>query len=67
MVHEVTNSMPRMVRLSELFTGPDRAVVIYHFMYGKKNTKPCPMCTLVINGDWYADLSYGTKVNAAHR
>ena len=40
----------RMVRLSELFTGPDRAVVIYHFMYGKKNTKPCPMCTLVIDG-----------------
>ena len=40
----------RTVRLSELFTGPDRAVVIYHFMYGKKNTKPCPMCTLVIDG-----------------
>ena len=40
----------RMVRLSELFTGPDRVVVIYHFMYGKKNTKPCPMCTLVIDG-----------------
>ena len=40
----------RTVRLSELFTGPDRVVVIYHFMYGKKNTKPCPMCTLVIDG-----------------
>ncbi len=40
----------RTVRLSELFTGPNRAVVIYHFMYGKKNTKPCPMCTLVIDG-----------------
>jgi predicted dithiol-disulfide oxidoreductase (DUF899 family) len=33
------------VRLSELFTGPDRALVIYQFMYGKKNTQPCPMCT----------------------
>ena len=40
----------RKVRLSELFTGPNRSVVIYHFMYGKKNTKPCPMCTLIIDG-----------------
>jgi predicted dithiol-disulfide oxidoreductase (DUF899 family) len=40
----------RTVRLSELFTGPDRSVVIYHFMYGKKQTSPCPMCTLVIDG-----------------
>lgn len=40
----------RSVRLSELFTGPDRAVVIYHFMFGKKQTKPCPMCTLIIDG-----------------
>ena len=33
------------VRLSQLFTQSDRALVIYHFMYGKKNTTPCPMCT----------------------
>jgi len=32
------------VRLSELFTAPDRALVIYQFMYGKKQTTPCPMC-----------------------
>ena len=38
------------VRLSELFTQPDRPVVIYHFMYGKKQSKPCPMCTLIIDG-----------------
>src|SRR5712692_4970095 len=25
----------RSVRLSELFTAPDRSLVIYHFMYGK--------------------------------
>jgi predicted dithiol-disulfide oxidoreductase (DUF899 family) len=23
--------------------------VIYHFMYGKKQTKPCPMCTAMID------------------
>jgi predicted dithiol-disulfide oxidoreductase (DUF899 family) len=39
----------RTVRLSDLFTGPNRSVVIYHFMYGKKQTKPCPMCTSMID------------------
>ena len=39
------NAPTNMVRLSELFTAPDRSLVIYHFMYGKKQTKPCPMCT----------------------
>src|SRR5882762_1730621 len=37
------------VRLSELFTAPDRPLVIYHFMYGKKQTVPCPMCTAWID------------------
>src|SRR5262249_54770037 len=37
-------------RLSELFTKPDQSVVIYHFMFGKKQTKPCPMCTAWIDG-----------------
>src|SRR5262249_44698050 len=37
------------VRLGELFTGPDRSVVIYHFMYGKQQTNPCPMCTSFID------------------
>src|ERR1041385_6784968 len=38
------------VRLSELFTAPDRALVIYHFMFGKKQTIACPMCTAWIDG-----------------
>src|SRR5437016_10112012 len=37
------------VRLSQLFSGPDRSVVLYHFMYGKKQMKPCPMCTSMID------------------
>src|SRR5919106_1890750 len=37
------------VRLSELFTAPDRSLVIYHFMYGKKQSNPCPMCTAWID------------------
>jgi len=40
----------RTVRLNELFTGPDRPLVIYHFMYGKKQTNACPMCTAWIDG-----------------
>src|SRR5690349_6420899 len=40
----------RTVRLSELFTKPNRSLVIYHFMYGKKQTKACPMCTAWIDG-----------------
>src|SRR5437660_11348941 len=38
------------VRLSELFGGPDRSVIIYHLMYGKRQTSPCPMCTMWIDG-----------------
>ena len=38
------------VRLSELFTAPDRSLVIYHLMFGKKQTTPCPMCTAWIDG-----------------
>lgn len=37
------------VRLSELFSGPDRALIMYHFMYGKRDTRPCPMCTMWID------------------
>ena len=40
----------RKVRLSELFTAPERSLVIYHFMYGKNQTSPCPMCTHLIDG-----------------
>ncbi len=40
----------RAVRLSELFTRPNRSLVIYHFMFGKKNTKACPMCTAWLDG-----------------
>jgi predicted dithiol-disulfide oxidoreductase (DUF899 family) len=44
------NSPTRTVRLSELFSGAERPLVIYHLMYGKRQTKPCPMCTAWIDG-----------------
>ncbi|MBV9357263.1 MAG: DUF899 family protein [Chloroflexi bacterium] len=40
----------RQLRLSELFSGPDRSLVIYQLMFGKLQTRPCPMCTLWIDG-----------------
>src|SRR5262250_3211468 len=40
----------RTIRLSELFTRPNRSLVIYHFMFGKKQTKACPMCTAWLDG-----------------
>jgi predicted dithiol-disulfide oxidoreductase (DUF899 family) len=40
----------RTVRLSELFTAPDRPLVVYHLMFGKKQTKACPMCTMWMDG-----------------
>src|SRR5262249_27762174 len=40
----------RTVRLSELFTAQDRSLVVYHLMYGKRQTSPCPMCTMWLDG-----------------
>jgi predicted dithiol-disulfide oxidoreductase (DUF899 family) len=38
------------VRLSELFSAPDRPLVVYQLMYGKAQTEACPMCTQWIDG-----------------
>ncbi|HUZ69172.1 MAG TPA: DUF899 family protein, partial [Candidatus Saccharimonadales bacterium] len=38
------------VRLADLFTGPGRPLILYHFMYGKAKTDPCPLCTMWIDG-----------------
>ena len=38
------------IRLGELFTQPGRSLVIYHLMFGKKQTVACPMCTAWLDG-----------------
>ncbi|MEV4410942.1 DUF899 family protein [Catellatospora sp. NPDC049609] len=38
------------VRLADLFTGSGRDLIVYQFMYGKKQTEPCPMCTMWLDG-----------------
>ena len=40
----------RTTGLSELFSKPDRSLIIYHLMYGKRQTKACPMCTAWLDG-----------------
>ncbi len=40
----------RGVQLQDLFSGPDRPLIVYHLMYGKSQTTPCPMCTSWIDG-----------------
>jgi predicted dithiol-disulfide oxidoreductase (DUF899 family) len=47
---DAADAPTRTVHLSELFTGSDRSLVIYQMMYGKRQTTPCPMCTLWIDG-----------------
>jgi predicted dithiol-disulfide oxidoreductase (DUF899 family) len=37
------------VRLSDLFTAPDRALIVYHMMFGKLHKGPCPMCTSFVD------------------
>jgi predicted dithiol-disulfide oxidoreductase (DUF899 family) len=44
------DSPAHTVRLSELFTNPNRSLVIYHFMFGKKQSKACSMCTAWLDG-----------------
>jgi predicted dithiol-disulfide oxidoreductase (DUF899 family) len=40
----------REVRLSDLFERRDRPLVLVHFMYGGRQTRPCPMCTMWADG-----------------
>lgn len=37
-------------RLSELFEDPEKPLVLLHFMFGKAQESPCPMCTLWADG-----------------
>ncbi len=47
---EIRDGVRVPVRLSELFEDPAHTLVLMHFMYGKQQEKPCPMCTLWADG-----------------
>lgn len=40
----------REASLSDLFDDPSKPLVLVHFMYGKKQKQPCPMCTTWADG-----------------
>ena len=40
----------RHVRLTELFRGAKRSLVVYSFMYAPGAEHPCPMCTSILDG-----------------
>ena len=37
-------------RLSQLFSPGKGSLIVYHFMFGKAQYEPCPMCTMWIDG-----------------
>ncbi len=41
---------PERRRLSELFSSPDRTLVLMQFMLGEAQTSPCPMCSMWADG-----------------
>ena len=57
---QVVDGQAAPVRLSELFTAPDRTLIVYHFMYGKRQTAPCPMCSAWADG-WNAIAHHVTE------
>ena len=40
----------RECSLADLFVDPAKPLVLVHFMFGEKQTTPCPMCTLWADG-----------------
>ena len=49
-LEEIREGVRVPVRLSELFEDPDKTLVLVHFMFGGRQSRPCPMCTLWADG-----------------
>ncbi|MCG8588763.1 MAG: DUF899 domain-containing protein [Proteobacteria bacterium] len=47
---ELCDGVRLPVTLSDLCPEPGRSLVLMHFMYGKQQQTPCPMCTLWADG-----------------
>lgn len=46
----VFGSVDGEVGIADLFTSPDRPLVLYHFMFGGNQGDPCPMCAMWADG-----------------
>jgi predicted dithiol-disulfide oxidoreductase (DUF899 family) len=49
-LEEIRDGQRVGVTLSELFEDPAKPLLLMHFMYGKAQTAPCPMCTAWADG-----------------
>lgn len=47
---EIVDGQRVATRLSDLFDHDDRPLILMHFMYGKAQKAPCPMCTAWADG-----------------
>jgi predicted dithiol-disulfide oxidoreductase (DUF899 family) len=47
---EIRDGEAATVRLSELFEDGTQPLILMHFMFGKQQTHPCPMCTAWADG-----------------
>lgn len=47
---EVVDGAERETRLSELFDEGKDSLILYSYMYGPDNERPCPMCTGILDG-----------------
>lgn len=47
---EIRDGVRVPVKLSELFTDPNKPLLLMHFMYGGSQEHPCPMCTSWADG-----------------
>ncbi len=50
LLQELRDGRAHGVRLSELFDDPSKPLILMHFMFGKAQTSPCPMCTMWADG-----------------
>jgi predicted dithiol-disulfide oxidoreductase (DUF899 family) len=50
MLCEVRDGVALELPMSALFTRPELPLIVMHFMYGKAQTSPCPMCTCWADG-----------------
>ena len=49
-LEEAVDGERRELPLSLLFRDPDKPLILMHFMYGKKQARPCPMCSAWADG-----------------
>jgi predicted dithiol-disulfide oxidoreductase (DUF899 family) len=44
------NTPVQPIRLSQLFDKPDQPLVVYQYMFGGAQKRPCPSCTMWVDG-----------------